>query len=203
MVLGIIGKVGSGKTACTEYLENEYSAIVLSCDEIAKEIIESNETDYIPLPPFIFFRSEEAQEECRHKIHKIVFDRIFGYINNFKNGNAKQLLAYSRNLRAENNKNNLREQNSLIVIECALPSDRLFEMCDKVIYIKNSYEDKVKLLKEKRDYDGETTKLIYDSQSFYDKYYDKADKIIINDGTKKDLERKLKEVMDEIHIVRK
>ena len=125
------------------------------------------------------------------------------YINNFKNGNAKQLLAYSRNLRAENNKNNLREQNSLIVIECALPSDRLFEMCDKVIYIKNSYEDKVKLLKEKRDYDEETTRLIYDSQSFYDKYYDKADKIIINDGTKKDLERKLKEVMDEIYIVRK
>ena len=76
-------------------------------------------------------------------------------------------------------------------------------MCDKVIYIKNSYEDKVKLLKEKRDYDEETTKLIYDSQSFYDKYYDKADKIIINDGTKKDLERKLKEVMDEIYIVRK
>lgn len=179
MVLGIIGKVGSGKTLCSEFVEKEYSAKVFSCDKIAKEIIENKETDYKPQPSNIFFRSMEAQEECRQKIHKIVFDKIDKSVKSLKQENS----------------------NCLIVIECALPSERLYEICDKLICVKNSYENKVKLLKDKRDYDEEATKLIYDSQKYYDKYYDKADIIIYNDGTKLELEKKLKEVIDEIYII--
>ena len=181
MVLGVTGKIGSGKTLCCEILEKEYKAKVYSCDKIAKEIIENKETDYEPLPQSLFFRSEAAQEECRQKIHKIVFDRIDESIKKFK----------------------LTNDNTLIVVECALPSERLFEICDKLIYVRNSYENKVKLLKEKRSYDEEITKLIYDSQKYYDKCYEKADIIIDNDGTKLELENKLKEVMNEIYIIRK
>ena len=182
MILGIIGKVGSGKTVCTEFLEKEYSAIVISCDKIAKGIIEKKETDYVSLPPTVFFSSDMAQQECREKIHPLVFNKINEYLEELN----------------DNNKNN-----SLYVIECALPNEKLYEICDKVIYIKNSFNNKLKLLKEKRGYSEEITKLIYNSQKYYDKYYDKADYIIINDGTKLDLERKLKEVIDEIYIIRK
>ena len=44
MVIGVIGKVGSGKSAAVEFIEREYKAIVFSCDEIAKDIIEKKET---------------------------------------------------------------------------------------------------------------------------------------------------------------
>lgn len=188
MVLGIIGKVGSGKTFCTEYLQNEYGAIAFSCDAIAKEIISNNKTDYIPLPPNIFFRSEEAQKECREKIHPLVYNIIKKGIEEI----------YSSSLSSDTN-----DIEKLIVVECALPSVPLFDICDKILYVKNSYENKVRILKEKRGYDEETTKMIFDSQSFYDKYYDMADFTIENDGTKIDLEMKLKEVMNEIYIVRK
>ena len=185
MILGIIGKVGSGKTVCVEYLEKEYDAKVFSCDNIAKEIIGNNETDYIPLLPSIFFSDEIAQKECREKIHPKVFNRIkksIEIINNndeHKNGNLGKL----------------------IVVECALPNETLYNICDKVIYIKNSFSDKLKLLKEKRGYSEEIIKLIYNSQNYYDEFYNKADYIIINDGTKQDLERKIKEVIDEVYII--
>lgn len=178
MVFGIMGKVGSGKTLCSEILEKEYGAKLLSCDKIAKEIIANDETDYVPLPPYHFFRSPVAQELCREKIHKIVFDRI-----------EKSVVDESND--------------DLIVIECALPSERLFEICDKLIYVENTYENKSKLLKEKRGYDDETIRVIYNSQTYYDKYYNKADIVVYNNGTKLDLEMKLKEVMNEIYIIRK
>ena len=231
MVIGIIGKVGSGKSACVEYIEKEYGAIVFSCDSIAKDIIENKETDYIALPSGLFFKSKEAQEECRNKIHKLVFDRIFNQImditnnSNFMNKDGKMnknnLYEYSESDKYKNSKNNenlsifknrnnfmnnsssLEEKDGLIIIECALPGEKLFEMCDKIIYIRNSYEDKVKLLYEKRGYTEDVTKLIYDSQAYYDKFYDRADIIVDNNGTKADLEKKIKEVIDEIYIVRK
>lgn len=181
MVLGVTGKIGSGKTLSCEILEKEYNAKVFSCDKIAKEIIENKETDYEPLPQSLFFRNEVAQEECRQKIHKLVFDRIDESIKSFKQTN----------------------DDALIVVECALPSERLFDICDKIIYVRNSYENKVKLLKDKRSYDEEIVKLIYDSQKYYDKFYNKANIIIDNDGTKLELENKLKEVIDEIYIIRK
>lgn len=234
MVIGIIGKVGSGKSTCVEYIERAYGAIVFSCDSIAKDIIENKETDYIALPSGLFFRSEEAQEECRNKIHKLVFDRISIQIMNItKNLNIKNnenivkvknknnFLEHNESNEGERNKSNannrilenknyltnnysqIDKKDILIVIECALPSERLFEMCDKVIYIRNSYEDKVKLLYEKRAYTEDVTKLIYDSQAYYDKFYNRANIIVENNGTKEDLEKKIKEVIDEIYIVRK
>ena len=187
MILGIIGKVGSGKTVCVEYLEKEYDAKVFSCDSIAKEIIDDYETDYIPLPLSMFFRDEIAQKECREKIHPIVFNKI-----------KKSIEIIENNEKLKNG--NL---GKLIVVECALPNESFYNICDIVIYIKNSFYDKLKLLKEKRGYSEEIIKLIYNSQNYYDEFYNKADYIIINDGTKLDLERKIKEVIDEIYIIRK
>ncbi|MBP3200832.1 MAG: dephospho-CoA kinase [Lachnospiraceae bacterium] len=187
MIIGIVGKVGSGKTACTEYLKKKYNAIVFSCDKIAKEIIDNRETDYIPLPSGIFFRNEIAQMECRKIIHPLVFDKIKKHINNLEN----------------DVKTNDEKTETLIVIECALPNDTLYEICDKIICITNSYEDKLKLLNETRGYSNEAVKLIYDSQKYYDKYYNKSDYFIINNGSVIDLENKLKEVIDEIYFIRK
>lgn len=187
MILGITGKVGSGKTACTEFLEKEYNAKVFSCDKIAKEIIENKITDYIPISPIDFFNSDTAKEECKEKIHPLVFNRIIDYINKLKKDNK------------DTNENN----NKLLVIECALPNETFYDICDKVIYIENSFDDKIKLLKNKRGYSEEITKLIYNSQKYYDKYYKKADFIITNDTTKNELEKKIKEVVDEIYFIRK
>lgn len=209
MVIGIIGRIGSGKSTCIEYLKNKYGAIVFSCDNIAKDIIEKNETDYVQVPPVFFFKSEEAQEECRNKIHKLVFDRIEQEILNLHNLNKiNNIMCDKNNLKKIDpnyefdtynlNKNHF---NELIIIECALPGEKLFKLCDKVICIRNSFEKKAELLLKNRNYTENITKLIFDSQNYYNKFYDRADIVIDNDGTVGELEKKIKEVIDEIYII--
>lgn len=261
MVLGIIGKIGSGKSTVIEYIKKNYDAIVFSCDEIAKDIMEKGETNYDPGYAGEIFINEKKQEECRTLLHPLVFKRIYEnickikYENNFKNfsninnqsendigGFSKKnsTLELNRiNLNNENknnsklsgktqcqsieesndiNLNYVNKENSmnflninnfknkknflekLIIVESALPSDEMYKMCDKVIYIDSPYEDRVKRLKESRYYPESKTKLIYDSQIYYEKYYNKADYKIYNNGRKEELEEKVKEVLNEIYI---
>ena len=261
MVLGIVGKIGSGKSTAIEYIKKNYDAIVFSCDEIAKDIMEKGETDYNPGYTGEIFINEKKQEECRTLLHPLVFKRIYENIckimneNNIKNFSNKNNLNENKNidflkndsnleykrifLNNENisdlkfdnkihsqrneefnninlnfvnelnlknfeNKNNFFNKKNylekIIIIESALPSDEMYKMCDKVIYIDSPYEDRVKRLKESRDYPESKTKLIYDSQEYYEKYYNKADYKIYNNGTKEELEEKIKEVLNEIYI---
>lgn len=260
MVLGIIGKIGSGKSTVIKYIEKKYDAIVFSCDEIAKDIMEKGETDYDPGFADEIFTSVKKQEECRTILHPLVFKRIYENIfkikneNNFKNfpninnQNENDIGFSKKNSTLELNRINLNNENKnnsklscktqfqsieesndinlnyvnkknsmnflninnfkneknfsekLIIVESALPSDEMYKMCDKVIYIDSPYEDRVKRLKESRDYPESKTKLIYDSQTYYEKYYNKADYKIYNNGTKEELEEKVKEVLNEIYI---
>lgn len=261
MVLGIIGKIGSGKSTVIEYIKKNYDAIVFSCDDIAKDIMEKGETDYDPGYAGEIFINEKKQEECRTLLHPLVFKRIYENIcknmneNNFlnfsnkNNQNENDIGDFSKKysnlelnrinlnnenknnsklsgktqcqsikesndknlnyVNKENNMNNLNKNNfkneknfleKLIIIESALPSDEMYKMCDKVISIDSPYEDRVKRLKESRDYTESKTKIIYDSQAYYEKYYNKADYKIYNNGTKAELEKKVNEVLNEIYI---
>lgn len=180
MVISIVGKIGSGKSVAVKYLQEEYNAICFSCDDIAKEIIEKGQTNYDPGYAGEVFINEKKLEECRTILHPEVFNRINENLNNFKN------------------KMNFSEQ--LFIIESALPSESMYDMCDKVIYIYSSFENRVKRLKDSRDYSEEKTKLIYDTQKYYEAIYDKADFKIENNGTKEELIEKIKEVIDEVYF---
>ncbi len=49
MVLGIVGKIGSGKSYLVKYMVGRFKDSdikVFSCDDIAKDLIESGKTSY-------------------------------------------------------------------------------------------------------------------------------------------------------------
>ena len=247
MVLGVVGKIGSGKSEIIRYLQDKYSAISFSCDEIAKRIIEEEGLDIFNSDEV--FTNPNLQEDIRTNFHPLVFSRIFENLNNL----SRFILLYYTNffaafLTKENinnflnlnnlfteininnfynflnrlcscklddkeylynflNKNNFSEFNNFyefrIIIESALPNDEMFKMCDKTIYIDCAYDIRVKRLKESRGYSEEKVKLIYNSQNFYNKYYDKANFKIDNCGSREELISKVEEVINEICIVSK
>ena len=90
--------------------------------------------------------------------------------------------------------------NLFVVIESALPSDLLYDMCDKVILIENSYDKKSTLLKNNRTYNEDLINNILKSQEFYEHYYNKADYKINNDGNIDRFYESVKEVIDEIYF---
>lgn len=183
MVIGVIGKIGSGKSACVKYIKENYDAEVFSCDDVAKAMIDNGEIDYKIENPEEFFTNENLQERCRTVVHKKVFERIY------------------KNISDKKSKNNFEEL--YFVIETALPNEQLFDMCDKVICIDNSFEKKVELLLFHRNYSIGKTTMILNSQKYYEKFYDRADYKITNNGSKEEFLDKVKEVMNEICLIRK
>lgn len=183
MVLGIIGKIGSGKSACIKYLMKNYNVCVYSCDEIAKEMLNNNETVYEKDEFNDIFTNEKKQKECRSNFHPLVYKKI-----------KNDILELSKKSEYKN---------ITFIIESALPSEFLYDICDKVIFIDCSDKVKIERLKEKRSYTEEKSKKILDLQKYYDEFYKMADYVILNDTILDEFEKKIKEVMDEICVIRK
>ena len=175
MIIGIIGKIGSGKSKCLKLIKELYS----DCDIIAKEILEADDDDKFTfryLRPYDFFTNNEVQDDVRKNFHPLVFNKIKDMID--KSGRS-----------------------TISLIETALPSELFYNICDKVIYIKVSPENAIKRLKSSRSFTDNQFKVIYDSQKFYEKFYERADYVIDNNDDLDSLKSKLKEVMDEICFI--
>ena len=186
MVLGVVGKIGSGKSYFVNYIKNKYQncdIIVFSCDDIAKELLNSNKTSYKrkDIVPHVFFTNEKLQESVRNTLHPEVFNYIKDEID-------KQ-------------KSSLEQKKTIYVVESALPNEIMYEICDKVVYIKSSYDNSYSRLKLSRSYTDSEIKLIYNSQLYYEKFYDTADFIIENNGDRDSFELRINEVMNEICFV--
>ena len=266
MVIGIVGKIGSGKSEVVDYLRDAYGAANFSCDEVAKEIMV--EEGYKIDNKQDLFTNKNILERIRIELHPKVFSRINEYINilnnfykqkesiaekivenmrisgrldkffNFENivdtcdiNENKNNKKYYNNLLNKNNKpenvfsnleqscnfikkrrtyynkknksnlNNILEFfEDLIIVESALPSEDMFNICDKMIYVDCSYENRVSRLKKSRKYSDEKIKQIFDSQQYYEEFYNRCEYKILNDGSKKELINKVDEVMNEIYI---
>lgn len=179
MIIAIVGKIGSGKSTCINYIKEHYkNVIVFSCDEIAKEILKDEKYAKLFKVNEDFYNDKTNLEKCRKEFHPIVFDFIKKEIEKLKLNNT----------------------NYLFLIETALPSTYLYQFVDKIICVYNSTNKKINILNKNRGYDENKTLQISDSQNIYEECYKKADYFIENGGEKKELYFKLQEVLNEIHF---
>ena len=184
MIIGIIGKIGSGKSDIIKYIKSFYSNINIvtySCDDIAKNLLKDGTITFRngDLKSIDFFTNVNLQEEVRKDFHPIVFNYIYNDINS-----------------------RIDKDNALFIIESALPNDTMFNICNKIIYVKSLYENCRNRLAINRGYDDNKIKLIFDSQKYYEKFYNNADFIIENNSDKETFYNNIKKVIDEICIIR-
>ena len=181
MIIGIMGKIGSGKSKCLKIIKElygDYDVRIYSCDDIAKELLREDDGKFTfkYLSPYDFFTDERVQEEVRDNFHPLVFNKIKETIEN-------------------------QSKASINLIETALPSEMFFNMCDKTICINSGCEKRMNRLKSTRSFIDNQFNVLDNSQEYYEKYYKKANYIIDNNSDLDSFKSKIKEVMDEICII--
>jgi len=191
-VLGITGKVASGKSTVSRYFKKiKKGTLILDADKIAKTI---------------YKKKPEVLEKLRQFFGKEIFDSEYNL--NF-NSFAKKVFSDKKELAKLNklmfplirseiknilNKNHKRKY---IIIDAAILSDcGLDDLCDYIIYIKNSVRQKRLLLKNKGFSDDDIELRIDGQQLKTNKK--KINFIIDNDGSKKSLFEKIERIAAEI-----
>ena len=192
-IIIICGGVGSGKSTVVDLLEKNYAATVIKADEVGhlafepgsetyKKIIthfgddilnETKEIDHGKLADRVFADSSE-KEFIDSVVHPFALDYIRERINVWKKTDGR-----------------------LFVIETAL----MFEtgcdkLCDEVWLVTADESVRVERLKTTRGYTEEKSRSIINSQLGEEKISNRCKRIIINNGSKKELEAEIDNSID-------
>ena len=189
-ILGITGGAGSGKSLVLEYLEEEYGAVILILDDMAKSC-------WIP------------GGACYDKVREIFGDGVFGEDGMPDRGmiagivfNDPAMLeklngAVHPEVRRMVEKAVKRSpEGSLIVIESAILAESGYSgMCDEIWYVYAPEDIRIKRMRETRGYSDDRIRSILENQLTEEEFINSTDVIIDNSGDFKDTMHRIDERM--------
>jgi len=189
-VIGLVGKIGSGKSVFAAYLK-ELGAAVVNADQIARQIVEPNLPAWKEiadtfgqayfLPDGHINRPKLAQkifaaDASRLQLNAITHPRI-------RSEAALQIAAYKK------------EGYALIVLEAAVLLEAGFaEMVDEIWLLESMHEDIYQRLEKRDGLDIASADMRLQAQLSNEEMEKKADLVIINNGTLEDLSQKAKDL---------
>lgn len=195
IVIGITGGIGSGKSAVSKLLEEEYGAYIINTDEVARNLMEKDQVSYNLIVDY--FGDSILDEEGninRSKLGFIVYkdENELLKLNSFSHPYVEDEVRYRINEKRQANY-------KYVCIETALPTEaNLKNLCDEIWFIYASEDTRIKRLQESRNYPLEKIKDIMDSQLSNEEYKKYASNIIINE---KGIEE-VKEQIDKILVTK-
>lgn len=175
-VIGITGGVGAGKSRILSILRETYHAEIIQADEVAKELEEPGQEEYLRLVEQfgtgildetgaidrrrfaeLIFRDEDALRMVNEIIHPLTWEAI------------RRRAGESRA--------------DLVAVEAALFDERSREMCEELWYVDTSVENRIERLMENRGYTREKCLDIMKHQRDRQEFLKLADVVIDNNGT--------------------
>ena len=161
-VLGITGGVGAGKSTVLDYLEKQYGAGVILCDEVARSLQEPGGSCYAPMKQL--FGPDVLNPDGSFN-RKRVAEQVFGDPRLLEKLNGIIHPAVHRYVEREIQKTDREGAPSLLVIEAALLLEDHYDLlCDEIWYIYTSKRVRMKRLQESRGYSVERIRKMMKSQ---------------------------------------
>jgi dephospho-CoA kinase len=175
-IIGVTGKIGSGKTTVSEMFLRFPHTEIINCDRLASSIIDSNLKIQQKIKEKFGLKSFFEGKLNRPYIRDIVFN------------DKEKLQALNSIVHAElfiELKKELKKYTSdtnLIVVEAAVMYEaKLFKLVDKVVWVNSSLEIAVNRASKRDHSKKEQIKNIYNSQSDLENLKPNPDFIINND----------------------
>lgn len=191
MILGIVGKAGSGKSYVSKILEENFKkSIVIDVDRVGHYVLTLFYVKEKLKETFGEEIFDENDEIDRKKLGEIVFN------DNSKLEKLNKIVHSEIYKEIEKKLNNYLKKYDIILIDAALLFKiGLDKLCDKILLVDASEEERYKRLIKKRNISKEKAKNIIESQKKLKvDYYD--EKIITNDNPEEIIEV-LKKLIEE------
>ncbi len=189
-VIGVTGGVGSGKSVILEILKEKYGAEIILADEVAHELMEPGQPAYAqicralgtsflredgaidrPALAALLFSDPKARETVNGTVHPLVWEEVRRRISE----------AGRRGI-------------SLVVVEAALPDEKVHDIYDEMWYVYTSRENRIKRLMEGRGYTREKCESIMASQLSDGEFRRLCRFEIDNNGSLSQAERQIEEI---------
>ena len=188
MVLGITGGVGTGKSTVLGYLKERYGAILISCDDVARQLQQPDEECYEPMRELLLNGQDRREQERRTQNDPDPAvrqeDAVLNADGSFNRSEIARRVFADEELRIKLNrivhpavKRRVRElieahrDAPLIVIEAALLlEDNYGEVCDEIWYVRADEAVRRERLKKNRGYTDEKIVAILSSQRSDESY---------------------------------
>ena len=182
MVVELIGGVGTGKSRVLDILKEDYQAVVIQADEVAKHLEEKGQAGLIKLTEAFgtgildsegnldraafaekVFQDPEALKQVNAIIHPLVWNWIYKKVREIQRG--------------------------LVIVEN--PGD----IYDEVWYLYTLRETRIRRLMENRGYSREKCLQMMANQLSEEEYRSLSDRELDNNGSPEDMRSQLKSVL--------
>lgn len=190
LVIGVTGGVGSGKSVILGILKEKYGAEILLADELAHELMEPGREAYreicevlgtgflgedgsIDRTAFsaLLFSDAGARETVNGIVHPLVWKEV------------RRRIAEAG-----------RRGAALVVVEAALPDEKVHDIYDEMWYVYTSRENRIRRLMEGRGYTREKCESIMDSQLSDEEFRRMCRFEIDNNGSLSHAESQIREI---------
>lgn len=191
LVLGITGGVGAGKSRVLDILREEYHALVIEADQVAKKLEEPGQPGLAALVAR-FGSGILSTDGCldREQFAELIFH---------DSGMLREVNSIIHPLTWQAIKDQLAASDAeLAAVEAALFDERNRDICRYLIFVDTQQERRVERLMKNRGYSREKCLDIMGNQPDREAFLALSDYVIDNNGTKEQVHRQIARMLAEI-----
>lgn len=188
-VTGVIGGIGSGKSAVLEILQEKYGCAVFRTDDIAKELMQPGEPCFEALKAAFGTRILTSDGRLDKKQYGTLIYHDAGLLR------LSDSIVHPAVWEAvERRVSDCRRRGTAAVIETALPGRQFYDICDRVWYVHTEKEVRIARLMRSRGLSRANCEEIIANQRNEDVYREKSDAVIENSGSISETEHRIAEL---------
>lgn len=190
MVVGLTGGVGAGKSRILELLKEDYGARIIQADQVAKELEEPGEPG---LAALVEAFGEEILDQDGRLAKEAFASRIYHSKEDLERVNR---ILHPMTWQAIQDRL-LQAPEAFTVVEAALFDERGIGLCDKLVFVDTTEENRIQRLMEGRGYSREKCLEIMKNQPERQEFLRISDEVLDNNGTLEEMKRQLAGLMEE------